>query len=83
MTITTLTSREFNQNTHGAKKAADHGPVFIMDRGRPAHVLLSIEEYHRLAGGHATIGDLLAMEEDIDFDPPRMLTGLPRIVDLT
>jgi prevent-host-death family protein len=45
MTVTTLTSREFNQDTSGAKKAASRGPVFITDRGRPAHVLLTIEDY--------------------------------------
>lgn len=42
MIITTLSSREFNQDTSRAKKAADAGPVIITDRGRPAHVLLSI-----------------------------------------
>jgi len=42
MAIKTLSSREFNQDTSGAKKAANHGPVFITDRGKPAHVLLSI-----------------------------------------
>jgi hypothetical protein len=26
------------------------GPVFITDRGRPAHVVLTIEDYQRLAG---------------------------------
>ncbi|EGH47880.1 prevent-host-death family protein, partial [Pseudomonas syringae pv. pisi str. 1704B] len=30
---TTLSSREFNQDTSGAKKAANEGPVFITDRG--------------------------------------------------
>jgi antitoxin (DNA-binding transcriptional repressor) of toxin-antitoxin stability system len=35
MAATTLTSREFNQDTSGAKKAARRGPVFITDRGRP------------------------------------------------
>ncbi len=47
---TTLSSREFNHDTSGAKKAALSGPVFITDRGRPAHVLLSIDDYQRLAG---------------------------------
>lgn len=72
MTITTLSSREFNQDASRAKKAASQGPVFITDRGKPAHVLLSIEAYRRLAGGHRKIADALAMEgaEDIDFDPP-------------
>ncbi len=58
--ITTLTSREFNQDTGKAKKAASKGPVFITDRGRPAHVLLSIEEYEALVGPGASIVDLLA-----------------------
>jgi hypothetical protein len=33
MTITTLSSREFNQDTGRAKKLAGNGPVFITDRG--------------------------------------------------
>lgn len=83
MAITTITSREFNQDTGSAKKAAGDGPVFITDRGRPAHVLLSIDEYRKLTGDQATIGDLLAMSEDIDFEPPRMFGGLPRVPDLS
>lgn len=73
MMPTTLISREFNQDTSGAKKAALSGPVFITDRGRPAHVLLSIEDYQRLAGGDLSIIDLLAMPgaEEVAFDPPR------------
>ena len=73
MTMTTLSSREFNQDTSGAKRAAADGPVFITDRGRPAHVLLTIEEYRKLAGETVSIADLLAMPgvEDIDFEPPR------------
>jgi prevent-host-death family protein len=74
MTITTLSSREFNQDTSRAKKAAAHGPVFITDRGKPAHVLLSIEEYQRLAGTRRKIADALAMPgiADIEFNPPRV-----------
>jgi len=74
MTITTVSSREFNQDTSRAKKAATNGPVFITDRGKPAHVLLSIEQYQRLAGSHRKIADALAMPgiADIEFDPPRI-----------
>lgn len=61
MTITTMSSREFNQDTSGAKKAANHGPVFITDRGKPAHVLLSIEQYQKLTSTQASIVDLLVM----------------------
>jgi prevent-host-death family protein len=77
MTITTLTSREFNQDTAKAKRAAADGPVFITDRGKPAHVLLSIDEYNRLTGRPPDIRDLLAMPAefvkyaDREFDIPR------------
>jgi prevent-host-death family protein len=80
MTFTTLSSREFNQDTSRAKKAAVRGPVFITDRGKPAHVLLSIEEYQRLAGTHRRIADALAMPgiAEIEFDPPRVnIEGRP------
>lgn len=75
MPVTTLTSREFNQDTSGAKKAADKGPVVITDRGRPAHVLLSFEHYQKLLGAGPSLGEALAQKEegaDFDFDPPRM-----------
>ena len=51
MTIATLTSREFNQDTARAKKAAAKGPVVITDRGAPAHVLLTYDPYLALTGG--------------------------------
>ncbi|MFA9275972.1 MAG: type II toxin-antitoxin system Phd/YefM family antitoxin [Candidatus Aquirickettsiella gammari] len=74
MTITTLSSREFNQHASEAKKAANNGPVFITDRGTPAHVLLSIKDYQRLTEGQQKIADLLAMPgvEDIEFEIPTM-----------
>jgi prevent-host-death family protein len=78
VTITTLSSREFNQDTSRAKKAASKGPVFITDRGKPAHVLLSIEDYQRITGGDRKIADALAMPgvADIEFDPPRVNIGI-------
>lgn len=73
MTITTVSSREFNQDASKAKKAAKAGPVFITDRGRPAHVLLTFDEYKKLTGARTKIADLLAMPgiEDIELDVPR------------
>ena len=73
MTITTLSSREFNQDTSRAKKAASDGPVFITDRGVPAHVLLSIEEYRRITGRPRSIIDALAMPglSDVEIEFPR------------
>ena len=84
MTITTLSSREFNQHASDAKKAANNGPVFITDRGRPAHVLLSIEEYQRITGGHPKIADLLAMPgiEDAALEIPP-LRELAQSADLS
>jgi prevent-host-death family protein len=74
MTITTLSSRELNQDIGRAKRAAALGPVYITDRGKPAHVLLSIEAYQRLVGGIRTLAEALAMPGmgDIDFDPPKI-----------
>ena len=74
MTITTLTSRAFNQDTSAAKRAANEGPVFITDRGRPAHVLLTIEDYRRLAGEGADITQLLALPgvEDVEIEDVRL-----------
>jgi prevent-host-death family protein len=73
--ITTLSSREFNQDTGRAKKAAKEGPVFITDRGTAAHVLLSIEEYQRLTGGQDNIIDRLGLPpgiEDVEIEIPPM-----------
>lgn len=85
MAISTLTSREFNRDAGRAKKAAEQGPVFITDRGRPSHVLLSIEEYQRLAGGGPNIADLLALPgvEDLDLEIPPPVRDLARPADLS
>lgn len=74
MRITTLSSRKFNQDTGQAKKDSARGPVFITDRGRPAHVLLSIEEYRRLSGQRRSIVEALSMPglAEIELDPPRV-----------
>jgi prevent-host-death family protein len=83
MTVTTLTSREFNQDTGSAKKAAARGPVFITDRGRPAHVLLTIEDYLRLTGGQMSLAEALAQPAgDFEFEPPRLAPGIFKPADL-
>jgi prevent-host-death family protein len=72
MSVTVITSRDFNQDTGGAKRAAEHGPVYVTDRGRPAHVLLSFEEYERLLGARRVV-DLLAEPagvEDVELVVP-------------
>jgi len=82
VTITTLSSRELNQDVTRAKKAAKSGPVFITDRGKPAHVLLSYEEYQRLTGKRRNIVEALSMPglSDIEVEFPRS-RELPRPAD--
>lgn len=84
MTITTISSRELNQDVTRAKKAAKNGPVFITDRGKHAHVLLSIEEYQRLTRQNRNVVDSLAMPgvADIEFKQQRMTIG-SRSADLS
>lgn len=82
MTVTTMSSREFNQDASRAKRAAQSGPVIITDRGAPAHVLLSYEEYQRLTG-NARIADLLSLPEGVEAELEIVRANdLPRPVDL-
>ncbi len=73
MSVHTMSSRKFNQDISAAKKAALDGPVIVTDRGRPAHVLLSIEDYQRLTGAGPSIVQLLSTPgiAGIDFEPPK------------
>ena len=61
-----LSSREFNQDVSRAKRDSRLAPVFITDRGRPTHVLLSIDAYRRLSGHAESIVDLLAMSDPLE-----------------
>ncbi|MFZ2449016.1 MAG: type II toxin-antitoxin system Phd/YefM family antitoxin [Methylovulum miyakonense] len=85
MNITTVSSREFNQDVSRVKRAAVNGPVFITDRGRPSHVLLTIEDYQKLTDKNASIIELLAMPEaaDVEFEPPRLSNTLCKPADLS
>ncbi len=71
MNITTISSREFNQDVSKAKRCAFSGPVFMTDRGQAAHVLLTMEQYQKIIGKQDSIVDLLAMPEaaNIEFEP--------------
>lgn len=71
MPITTLSSRDLNQDVGRAKRAANNGPVIITDHGKPAHVLLSYEQYRRITGQKQSLLETLSQPagiEDIDFD---------------
>ncbi|MGB6686603.1 MAG: type II toxin-antitoxin system prevent-host-death family antitoxin [Terracidiphilus sp.] len=49
MATATITSSAINRNPGLALEAAMKGPVFITYRGKPNYVLLSIEDYEKLA----------------------------------
>lgn len=70
--MTTISSREFNQDVSAAKRAATNEPVIITDRGQPSHVLLSIQEYRRLLADRRNIVEWLSVEDDIDLPDVRM-----------
>lgn len=84
MSITTLSSREFQQNANQAQKATKSGPVFITNRGRPTQVLLSIEDYQRITAQKHSIVDALSMPglADIEVEFPRP-DGFPRPADFS
>ena len=50
MTLTTVSCRDFARDLANAKRAADAGPVFVTDRGRPTYALLKIEDDYKLFG---------------------------------
>jgi prevent-host-death family protein len=82
---TTFSSRDFNQDVTAAKRASLDGPVFITDRGKPAHVLLNIDEYRRLAGMGRSLLDALTPPADLDLDfewTPERSSIAGRIPDL-
>jgi prevent-host-death family protein len=72
----TVSSREFNHDIGRIKKASNEGPVFITDRGKPSHVLLSIEDYKKLTSSNQKISEMLSMPADdyLDFEIPKVNT---------
>lgn len=83
ITHTTITSREFNQDVARAKRHAAKGPVFITDRGHPAHVLMTVEEYQKITGCQETIVESLAMPEAVEFEPTPLKGPLARPADFS
>jgi len=82
----TVSSREFNRDVGGAKRAASNEPVFITDRGEPSHVLLSIEHFRSLtATGESALQEAERISEacptDFDWEPPRLMTGSAKSAD--
>ena len=78
MAVTTLTSREFNQDRARAKRAARLGPVIVTERGKPDLVLLTYADYQRRLATQPSLADLLSCPQIADVaDPPQR----PREID--
>ena len=51
-----MSSREFNQDVSQAKRVARREPVFVTDRGKPTHVLMSIDAFRQIVRHRIRIG---------------------------
>ena len=71
--MTTMSSREFNQDAGKAKRLAMQGPVF------------TIEEYQKITATHRNMADMLGCPEsaEIDFEPTPLQKTLFANVDLS
>ncbi|SPF68593.1 Antitoxin Phd_YefM, type II toxin-antitoxin system [Propionibacterium ruminifibrarum] len=79
--MTSITARDFNHDVSAAKRAANDGPVIITDRGEPAYVLLTIDDYRRLGETGASLVDRLSMDDDVDveFEPASIGLRVPEL----
>jgi len=79
--MTKMSAREFNRDVSAAKRAASRGPVVITDRGEPAYVLLSIDEYRRSGERGASLVERLSMDDDLDveFEPVGIELKVPEL----
>lgn len=67
-----FSARELNQDVGKVKRAAAVAPVSITDRGKPAFVMMTQEEYERLRARRPSLLDILSdprPEADFPFDP--------------
>jgi hypothetical protein len=86
MYISTVTSRDFARDVDRAKRVAEEGPVFITERRKPAYVLLKIEDYFQLSGGHRETSLLEFMHgsdtprtDGIEFDTGKISFDVPAV----
>jgi prevent-host-death family protein len=67
--VKVISSRDFNQDVSQAKRAARIEPILVTDRGKPTHVLMSMDAFRQLTGQSESIVDLLAMPGLADVEP--------------
>ena len=77
-----VSSRDFNQDVSHAKRAARIEPVFITDRGKPTHVLMSIENFRHLTGQTESVVDLLAMPDSPEVELVRAVEAWDRRTEI-
>ena len=79
--MTMMSAREFNRDVSAAKREASESPVVITDRGEPAYVLLSIDDYRRLGERGASLVERLSMDDDLDIEiePVRIDLQVPEL----
>lgn len=72
-----------NRLSYVVKKATDEGPQIISVRGKPAAIILSVEEYQRLTQPKTRLADFFKESplHDMELDLDRS-EDLPREVEL-
>ena len=83
MSIHTISSREFNQNTGHAKRLTEQGIVMITDRGENAHVLMTYQDYLNLTRAQPTQAQPVTLVDLIKQEAPPLDFEAPRLGELT
>lgn len=83
--MSVVSMRQYSQDSSGVVRAASKAPVFLTNRGKATHVVMSIGEYEKLHGPTKSILDTLRQpggrEYDFEFDAPKLGGELFRPVD--
>ncbi len=80
---TTITSREFHQDSAKLKRAIEKGPVIVTDRGKPSLVVLTYAAYEQLQPKRISLAEALYMPgaEDIELELPERVRHEPLEID--
>lgn len=79
--MTSMSSLEFDRDAGKAQQLAEDGPVFITDHGKASYVLLSIDQYKKLASQNRSQADSPAVGERIDIAPSKTGDVNDRLVE--
>jgi prevent-host-death family protein len=80
MSIRTFSGRDFSRHVGDAMRLALEGPVFITSRGKPAFVLLKIDDYEKLIRGREIslleLMDSMPRTDGADFEAQQIAIEL-------